>query len=85
MQEQDMLLLLEVEENIQKLNDILQMLTGLGYSEGILQKLDNVYEVIQNNSVSFYRNSDKDFFDLMNDRELTIEKKCEILFEKSCL
>lgn len=50
MQERDMILLLELVDDLLRLNEAIKNLGGLGYQERF-QKLDNVYEVLKNNSV----------------------------------
>lgn len=50
MQERDMILLLELVDDLLQLNEAIKNLGGLGYQERF-QKLDNVYEVLKNNSV----------------------------------
>lgn len=50
MQERDMILLLELVDDLLRLNEAIKNLGGLGYQERF-PKLDNVYEVIKANSV----------------------------------
>lgn len=83
MHKKDMFLLLEAENDLNKLDELLQMLTGVGYSEGTLTKLDNVCTVIQRNSIPRYQNSDDDFFKVLLNRKLSIEDKYKLLLGES--
>lgn len=50
MQERDMILLLELVDDLLRLNNAIKNLGGLGYQERF-QRLDNVYDVLKNNSI----------------------------------
>lgn len=52
-------LLIEAEDAILGLDDLLIELTGFGHFEGKLQNLDNVYEVIRNNSNDYYKQGEQ--------------------------
>ena len=74
-----MLLLIEAEHDLQNLDSILLEITGYGYGQGAFRKLDNISEVIKNNSVPYYQNSYDDFYKVLFNRELSIEDKFKIL------
>ena len=49
MDKKDMTLLIEAEDAINDMDRLLVQLTSMGHSDGLFNKIDNVYEVIMNN------------------------------------
>ena len=63
MTREDMVLLIEAEDTINNMNAVFMQLTGFGYADGEFAKLDNVFEVILNNSdKSYSMDEDETFF-----------------------
>lgn len=50
MEKRDMALLIEVEDELHNMDKALEQLAGHGHASGEFIKLDNVFDVIQNNS-----------------------------------
>ena len=50
MEKRDMALLIEVEDELDNMDKALEQLAGHGHASGDFIKLDNVFDVIQNNS-----------------------------------
>ena len=50
MEKKDMALLIEVEDELHNMDMALEQLAGHGHASGEFIKLDNVFDVIQNNS-----------------------------------
>ena len=53
-------LLIEAEDAINNMDRVLVQLTSMGHSEGMFNKIDNVYEVIMNNSHEYYQKAKKE-------------------------
>lgn len=83
MEKGDMALLLEVEDELHNMDKALEQLAGHGHASGDFIKLDNVFNVIQNNShESFSKESEESmqaFFDIMQRREMSPEERADIL------
>ena len=54
MNQRDMALLIEVEDELDKMDQALEQLAGHGHASGNFVKLDNVYDVIQHNAHPSY-------------------------------
>ena len=50
MEKSDLILLIEAEDELHRMDKVLEQLTGQGHADGEFVKLDNVYNVIHNNS-----------------------------------
>ena len=84
MQERDMILLLELVDDLLMLNEAIKNLGGLGYQERF-PKLDNVYEVLKNNSIfADCRNEEElfRFFDIVDELSETPKRRAEMLMSK---
>lgn len=83
MEKRDLALLIEVEDELHNMDMALEQLAGHGHASGEFIKLDNVFDVIQNNSHKcFSSESDENmqaFFDIMQDRDRTPEERADIL------
>ena len=83
MEKRDMALLIEVEDELHNMDMALEQLAGHGHASGEFIRLDNVFDVIQNNShACFSKESEKSmqaFFDIMQDRDRTPEQRADIL------
>ncbi len=83
MEKRDMALLIEVEDELHNMDQVLEQLAGHGHASGEFTRLDNVFDVIQNNShACFSKESEESmqaFFDIMQDREMSPEERAEIL------
>lgn len=85
MTRKDIILLLEAADDLQRMNQTLVKLTGLGYASGDFIKLDNIYEVIRNNSHKTYlkipeAESREASYKIITNRNLTVEKKADNIF-----
>lgn len=82
-EKRDLALLIEVEDELHNMDMALEQLAGHGHASGEFIKLDNVFDVIQNNSHKcFSSESDETmqaFFDIMQDRDRTPEERANIL------
>lgn len=84
MQERDMILLLELVDDLLRLNEAIKHLGGLGYQERF-QKLDNVYEVLKNNSVFVKCEDDEGmrrFYEIVDEVSKLPTERLEILLRK---
>ena len=85
MKERELLLLIEVVDDLLRLNDVIKNLGGLGYQERF-HSLDNVYEVIKYNSV-FANFVDEDveieFYRIVEEFSESPKKRLEILLGKN--
>lgn len=83
MEKRDMALLIEVEDELHNMDMALEQLAGHGHASGEFIKLDNVFDVIQNNShACFSKESEESmqaFFDIMQRREMSPEERADIL------
>jgi hypothetical protein len=83
MKKQDMALLIEVEDTLNDMDNALEQLTGYGHANGEFVKLDNVFNVIQNNSHKYYADKAEDktqlFMSILMGREKTPEERADIL------
>lgn len=83
MEKGDMALLIEVEDELYNMDKVLEQLAGHGHASGEFIKLDNVFDVIQNNSHECFSSTSEDsmqaFFDVMQDRKMSPEERAEIL------
>ena len=83
MEKRDMALLIEVEDELHNMDQVLEQLDGHGHASGEFTRLDNVFDVIQNNShACFSKESEESmqaFFDIMQDRDRTPEQRADIL------
>lgn len=84
MTREDMILLIEAENDLQELDWMLETITGLGYANGKFIHLDNIYEVLRNNSHSFYRElpeeeSDAVLYAIIENRDMTMEERVDLL------
>lgn len=89
MEKKDMALLIEVEDELHNMDQALEQLAGHGHASGEFIKLDNVFDVIQNNShVCFSRTSEESmqaFFEILQDRGRTPEERADILMNGTVL
>ena len=77
MTKKDMTLLIEAEDAINDMDRVLVSLTSMGHSDGLFHKMDNVYEVIMNNSHEYYQKAKKEndedieslFYHIVNNQE----------------
>ena len=78
-----MALLIEVEDTLNDMDNALEQLTGYGHANGEFVKLDNVFNVIQNNSHKYYADKAEDktqlFMSILMGREKTPEERADIL------
>ena len=78
-----MALLIEVEDTLNDMDNALEQLTGYGHANGEFVKLDNVFNVIQNNSHEYYADKAEDktqlFMSILMGREKTPEERADIL------
>lgn len=84
MQERDMILLLELVDDLLRLNEAIKKLGGLGYQERF-QKLDNVYEVLKNNSVFADCEDEEEirkFYDIVDKLSETPKRRVKILLQR---
>ena len=83
MEKIDMALLIEVEDELDNMDKALEQLAGHGHASGDFIKLDNVFDVIQNNSHACFSSESEEsmqaFFDIMQDRDRTPEERADIL------
>lgn len=83
MKKGDMALLIEVEDKFHNMDKALEQLAGHGHASGVFIKLDNVFDVIQNNSHQCFSSESEEsmqaFFDIMQDREKTPVERAAIL------
>lgn len=83
MEKRDMALLIEVEDELHNMDQILEQLAGHGHASGEFIKLDNVFDVIQNNSYECFSSESEEtmqaFFDIMQRREMSPEERADIL------
>ena len=83
MEKKDMAKLIEVEDELHNMDKVLEQLAGHGHASGEFTKLDNVFDVIQNNSHACFSSTSEEtmqaFFDIMQDRDRTPEQRADIL------
>lgn len=83
MNKKDMALLIEVEDELHNMDKALEQLAGHGHASGDFIKLDNVFDVIQNNSHACFSSESEEsmqaFFDIMQDKGRTAEERADIL------
>lgn len=83
MEKRDMALLIEVEDELRNMDKALEQLAGNGHANGAFIKLDNVFDVIQNNSHECFSGTTDEtmqaFFDVIQDSEMSPEKRADIL------
>lgn len=83
MEKRDMILLIEVEDELSRMDKVLEKLAGLGHASGDFVKLDNVYHVIRHNSHSYYLTESEDieelFFSILTDKNKSVDLRAEIL------
>lgn len=83
MEKRDMAKLIEVEDELNNMDKVLEQLAGHGHASREFIKLDNVFDVIQNNShESFSKESEEimqAFFNIMQRREMSPEQRADIL------
>lgn len=82
-EKEDMALLIEVEDTLEDMDNALEQLTGYGHANGEFVKLDNVFNVIYNNSHKYYAEKSEDimqlFMGILMSREKTPEERADIL------
>ena len=69
----------------------IRLLYAMGHSEGMFNKIDNVYEVIMNNSHEYYQKAKKEnndkieslFYYIVNNQELLAKDRADILLTGS--
>lgn len=84
MKKEDMMLLIEVVDALNKMNSVLEQLTGQGYENGDFAKLDNIYQVILHNVHPLYFQSEEKkelSIDILLNQEITTENRAEILLK----
>lgn len=82
---EDMKLLIEVEDELSRMDKVLEQLAGLGHASGVFIKLDNVYDVILHNSHPYYSNSEEtelELFKILINQEKTPAERAEILLNE---
>lgn len=82
MDQRDMELLIEVEDELDKMDQALEQLAGHGHASGEFIKLDNVYDVIRHNAHPAYSGSEEavqKFIEILYDRRRTPQERAEIL------
>ncbi len=84
MTKEDMILLLEVQDELKRMDRVLEKLTGFGHAEGEFTKLDNVYNVIQHNAHHYYSDNpseevDQLFYLIVENVAMTPEERAEII------
>lgn len=83
MEKGDMAKLIEVEDELHNMDKVLEQLAGHGHASGDFIKLDNVFDVIQNNSHACFSSETEEsmqaFFDIMQDREMSPKERADIL------
>lgn len=83
MEKKDMAKLIEVEDELHNMDKALEQLAGHGHASGEFTKLDNVFDVIQNNFHACFSSTSEEtmqaFFDIMQDRDRTPEQRADIL------
>lgn len=84
MTKEDMILLIEVSDDLCRMDQSLEKLTGLGYASGDFTKLGNIYEVIRHNSHSTYQKMPTDesreaSYNIIMDTSLAVEKRADLL------
>lgn len=83
MEKKDMALLIEVGDALEDMDKLLEQLTGYGHANGKFVKLDNVFNVIQNNSHEYFIGKSEDrtqlFLSILMSREKTPEERADIL------
>jgi len=80
MNHKTMTLLVEIVDEINSLDEALKNLTRMGYHERF-PKLDNVYDIIKQNSIYSVMNEDDEyaFFDFVDDKSMTCKERAYIL------
>lgn len=86
MTREDMVLLIEAEDTINNMNAVFMQLTGFGYADGEFAKLDNVFEVILNNSDQSYsmdedENMGNRFYNILMNQKLSPGERADMLME----
>lgn len=83
MKKKDMALLIEAEDTLDDMDRLLERFTGYGHSEGDFIKLDNIFEVIHNNSHKYYTENSEEkmqlFLSILMCRDRTPEERADIL------
>ena len=83
MNKRDMVLLIETEDALADMDQALEQLTGYGHADGDFVKLDNVFNVIQNNSHKYYADNSAEmtqlFMGILMDRDKTAMERADIL------
>ena len=83
MDKKDMALLIEVEDELDNMDKALEQFAGHGHASGEFTRLDNVFDVIQHNSYvcfsSELEESMQAFFNIIQSREMSPEKRADIL------
>ena len=90
MTQKDMILLVEAQEDIFKIDILLKKLTGLGHSSGEFINLDNIFEIICNNvHRSYYSKYNKTEYELtdkiyniLTAENMTAEQKAALLLQE---
>ena len=89
--DQSQLQKIEAEDAINDMDRLLVQLTSMGHSDGLFNKIDNVYEVIMNNSHEYYQKAKKEnndkieslFYYIVNNQELLAKDRAELLLTGS--
>lgn len=85
MEKGDMAKLIEVEDELHNMDKVLEQLAGHGHASGDFIKLDNVFDVIQNNSHACFSGVSEEamqsFFDIMQRRDMSAEQRADILMK----
>ena len=83
MNKRDMALLIETEDALADMDQVLEQLTGYGHADGDFVNLDNVFNVIQNNSHKYYADNSAEmmqlFMGILMDRDKTAMERADIL------
>ena len=83
LEKKDMVLLIETEDTLNDMDKVLERLAGHGHASGDFIKLDNVFDVIYNNSHAIYSGDPEKgqelFFQIIMNRTWTPAQRAEIL------
>lgn len=78
-----MVLLIETEDTLNDMDKVLEQLAGHGHASGDFIRLDNVFDVIYNNSHAIYSGDPEKgqelFFQIIMNRVWTPEQRADIL------
>lgn len=85
MDRKDFMMLIEAQDALENMDKILHELTGCGHGSGEFIALDNVYEVIRNNSQTEYRNTERgeeEFLAILLNQRTPTDVRADLLMER---